>query len=99
MFNRKRKAEIQHAFAESAAIDKSQAVIKFNLDGTVITANENFLNALGYSLAEIQGKHHRMFVKPAEQTKPDYAAFWAALNRGEYQAAEYKRLRKDGREI
>jgi methyl-accepting chemotaxis protein len=99
MFNRKRKAEIQHAFAESAAIDKSQAVIKFNLDGTVITANENFLNALGYSLGEIQGKHHRMFVKPAEQAKPEYAAFWAALNRGEYQAAEYKRLRKDGREI
>jgi methyl-accepting chemotaxis protein len=99
MFNRQRKAEIRHAFAESAAIGKSQAVIEFNLDGTIITANENFLKALGYTLAEIAGKHHRMFVDPAEQAKPEYAAFWAALNHGKYQAAEYKRIRKDGRAI
>jgi methyl-accepting chemotaxis protein len=99
MFDRKRKAAIRHAFAKAATIDKSQAVIEFNLDGTVITANRNFLDPLGYSLAEIQGRHHRMFVDPAEQARPEYAAFWAALNRGEYQAAEYKRIRKDGREI
>ena len=99
MFNRQSKAETARALAQSAAIDRSQAVIEFKLDGTIISANQNFLNALGYTLAEIAGKHHRMFVDPAEQAKPAYAAFWAALNRGEYQAAEYKRIRKDGREI
>jgi methyl-accepting chemotaxis protein len=99
MFNRQSKAETARALARSAAIDRSQAVIEFKLDGTIISANQNFLNALGYTLAEIAGKHHRMFVDPAEQAKPAYAAFWAALNRGEYQAAEYKRIRKDGREI
>jgi methyl-accepting chemotaxis protein len=99
MFNRQSKAKTAHARAQSAAIDRSQAVIEFKLDGTIITANQNFLNTLGYTLAEIAGKHHRMFVDPAEQAKPAYAAFWAALNRGEYQAAEYKRIRKDGREI
>jgi methyl-accepting chemotaxis protein len=99
MFNRQSRAETARALAQSAAIDRSQAVIEFKLDGTIITANQNFLNALGYTLAEIAGKHHRMFVDPAEQAKPAYAAFRAALNRGEYQAAEYKRIRKDGREI
>ena len=99
MFNRQSKAETARALAQSAAIDRSQAVIEFKLDGTIITANRNFLNTLGYTLAEIAGKHHRMFVDPAEQTKPAYAAFWAALSRGECQAAEYKRIRKDGREI
>jgi methyl-accepting chemotaxis protein len=99
MFNRQSKAETAHALAQLAAIHRSQAVIEFKLDGTIITANQNFLNTLGYTLAEIAGKHHRMFVDPAEQAKPAYAAFWAALNRGECQAAEYKRIRKDGREI
>jgi methyl-accepting chemotaxis protein len=99
MFNRQSKAETARALAQLAAIDRSQAVIEFKLDGTIITANQNFLNTLGYTLAEIAGKHHRMFVDPAEQAKPAYAAFWAALNRGECQAAEYKRIRKDGREI
>jgi methyl-accepting chemotaxis protein len=99
MFNRQSKTETARALAQSAAIDRSQAVIEFKLDGTIVTANQNFLNALGYTLAEIAGKHHRIFVDPAEQAKPTYAAFWAALNRGEYQAAEYKRIRKDGQEI
>jgi methyl-accepting chemotaxis protein len=82
-----------------AAIGKSQAVIEFNMDGTVIGANENFLKALGYSLGEIVGKHHRMFVDPAEREGAAYRDFWASLNRGEYQAAEYKRIGKGGREI
>ncbi len=99
MFNRQSKAETARALAQLAAIHRSQAAIEFKLDGTIITANQNFLNTLGYMLAEIAGKHHRMFVDPAEQAKPAYAAFWAALNRGECQAAEYKRIRKDGREI
>jgi methyl-accepting chemotaxis protein len=81
------------------AIGKSQAVIEFNMDGTIRTANENFLAATGYSLHEIQGKHHGMFVEPVERNSPAYAAFWESLNRGQYQAAEYKRLAKGGREI
>ncbi|QIP06633.1 methyl-accepting chemotaxis protein [Bradyrhizobium symbiodeficiens] len=82
-----------------AAIDKAQAVIEFNMDGTIITANANFLGALGYSLAEIKGHHHSMFVDPAERDGVAYREFWAALNRGEYQAAEYKRIGKSGKEV
>ena len=82
-----------------AAIGKSQAVIEFNMDGTIVTANANFLGALGYSLAEIKGKHHSMFVDPSERDGAGYREFWAALNRGEYQAAEYKRIGKGGKEV
>ncbi|QPF91661.1 methyl-accepting chemotaxis protein [Bradyrhizobium commune] len=82
-----------------SAIDKAQAVIEFNMDGTIITANDNFLGALGYSLAEIKGHHHSMFVEPAERDSAAYRDFWAALNRGQYQAAEYKRIGKGGREV
>ncbi|GLR98409.1 MULTISPECIES: methyl-accepting chemotaxis protein [Bradyrhizobium] len=82
-----------------AAIDKAQAVIEFNMDGTIITANANFLGALGYSLAEIKGKHHSMFVEPSERDGAGYREFWAALNRGEYQAAEYKRIGKGAKEV
>jgi methyl-accepting chemotaxis protein len=89
----------QAALAQVEAISKSQAVIEFNLDGTVITANENFLKTLGYSLSEIQGKHHSMFVEPAVRETPAYREFWAKLNRGEYQAAEYKRIGKGGKEV
>jgi methyl-accepting chemotaxis protein len=82
-----------------AAIGRAQAVIAFNLDGTIITANENFLKTLGYSLGEIQGKHHSMFVEPAMRDSAAYREFWASLNRGEYQAAEYKRIGKGGKEV
>jgi methyl-accepting chemotaxis protein len=81
------------------AIGKSQAVIEFRMDGTVLNANENFLSALGYSLQEIQGKHHGMFVPPQLRDGADYREFWAALNRGEFQSGEYQRLGKGGREI
>jgi len=81
------------------AIDKAQAVIEFNMDGTIITANSNFLAALGYSLAEIKGKHHSMFVEPGERDGAAYREFWAALNRGQYQAGEYKRIGKGGKEV
>ena len=82
-----------------AAIERSQAVIEFNLDGTIVSANDNFLAAMGYSLDEIRGKHHSMFVTPADRNSPAYAEFWASLKRGEYQAAEYKRIGKGGKEI
>jgi methyl-accepting chemotaxis protein len=82
-----------------AAIGKSQAVIEFNMDGTVIGANQNFLKAVGYALEEIRGKHHSMFVDPSERDGAAYREFWAALNRGQYQAAEYKRIGKGGKEV
>ncbi|MET4422265.1 methyl-accepting chemotaxis protein [Bradyrhizobium sp. 956_D2_N1_5] len=82
-----------------SAIDKAQAVIEFNMDGTIITANANFLGTLGYSLAEIKGKHHSMFVEPSERDGAAYREFWATLNRGQYQAAEYKRIGKGGKEV
>lgn len=99
MFMLGNKAAAPDAAAQAAAISRSQAVIEFNMDGSIITANQNFLNALGYSLAEIQGKHHSMFVEPAMRDSAAYREFWAALNRGEYQAAEYKRIAKGGREV
>ncbi len=82
-----------------AAIGKSQAVIEFKMDGTVLNANENFLRALGYTLDEIKGRHHSMFVDEAYRQSYEYKEFWAALNRGEYQAAEYKRIGKGGKEV
>jgi methyl-accepting chemotaxis protein len=87
------------AVAQAAAISKSQAVIEFNMDGTIITANQNFLDTLGYRLEEIQGKHHSMFVPADMRDSAEYRGFWANLNRGEFQAAEYKRIAKGGREI
>ena len=81
------------------AINRAQAVIEFNLDGTIITANTNFLNAVGYTLDEIRGQHHRMFVDPVEREGATYKAFWGSLQRGEFQSAEYKRYGKNGREI
>ena len=89
----------REALAQVIALGKSQAVIEFNLDGTIITANQNFLDAVGYRLDEIKGKHHGMFVVPEERSSPAYREFWARLGRGEYQSAEYKRLGKGGREI
>ena len=74
-------------------------MIEFKLDGTIVTANQNFLDAMGYSLDEIRGKHHRMFVDPTERDSTAYRDFWARLNRGEFQAAQYKRFGKGGREI
>ncbi|MET4842202.1 methyl-accepting chemotaxis protein [Bradyrhizobium japonicum] len=89
----------REALAQVIALGKSQAVIEFNLDGTIITANQNFLDAMGYRLDEIAGKHHSMFVMPEERGSAAYREFWAQLGRGEYQSAEYKRLGKGGREI
>ena len=99
MFSFSGNAQVQHALAEAAAINRAQAVIEFKLDGTIVTANANFLSAMGYSLDEIRGKHHGMFVDPAERESSAYREFWARLNRGEYQAAQYKRFAKGGRAV
>jgi methyl-accepting chemotaxis protein len=82
-----------------AAINRAQAVIEFNLDGTIVTANDNFLGALGYRLDEIKGQHHRLFVEPAYAQSAEYAQFWADLNAGKFRQAEYKRLGKGGRVV
>ena len=81
------------------ALSKSQAIIEFNLDGNIVTANHNFLSAIGYQLEEIQGKHHGMFVDPVYRESAEYKEFWESLRRGEYQAREFKRFAKGGREI
>ncbi len=95
MFSQK-PAELQ---AKLDALNRSQAVIEFSLDGTILSANENFLSAVGYTLDEIRGKHHSIFVTPEERQSDAYAQFWSNLNKGEFQAAEYKRIGKGGREI
>lgn len=91
------------AAAESAgqiaAIGRSQAVIQFDLDGTIRSANANFLDALGYAAHEVEGRHHSLFVRPDEAASSEYRAFWQALARGEYRSGEYLRIGKDGREV
>jgi methyl-accepting chemotaxis protein len=87
------------ANGQIAAILKSQAVIEFNLDGTIVTANQNFCDALGYPLREIQGKHHSLFVTASERSSPAYAEFWQNLRAGHFQAGEFKRIKKGGGEI
>ena len=82
-----------------AAIRKSQAVIEFDLSGMILDANDNFLGAVGYTLADIKGKHHRLFVDPAEHNGEAYRRFWEKLGRGEYDEGQYRRLGKGGREI
>lgn len=81
------------------AINRVQAVIHFNLDGTILDANENFLKTMGYSLDEIRGKHHSMFADPAYAQSPAYKTFWDNLRKGQFQADEYKRFGKGGREV
>ena len=74
-------------------------MVEFQLDGTVVTANENFLRTVGYSLEEIRGQHHRMFMDSETAASPDYIAFWEKLGRGEFDSGEYKRVAKGGREV
>jgi methyl-accepting chemotaxis protein len=82
-----------------AAIDRSQAVITFSLDGEVLDANENFLTAMGYALAEIKGKHHSLFVEDKLRNSDEYRQFWDRLKRGEFDRGQYKRIAKGGREV
>ena len=82
-----------------AAISRVQAVIEFTASGEILTANDNFLAVLGYTLGEIRGRHHSMFVDPAYAQSPDYEEFWQSLRRGEYIAEEFRRLGKGGREV
>lgn len=81
------------------ALQRSQAVIEFHLDGTVITANDNFLSVVGYDLDQIQGRHHRMFMDSAEAAQPAYAEFWRRLNAGEYVAEKFVRYGRNGKRV
>ncbi|MGU3537945.1 methyl-accepting chemotaxis protein [Methylobacterium sp. A54F] len=96
MFGAARQAE---ARARLAALDKAQGIIEFDLDGRVLHANANFLAVVGYDLAEIQGRHHSLFVEPAFAESEAYRTFWGDLRAGRFQAAQYRRLAKGGREV
>lgn len=82
-----------------SALLRSTAVIEFNLKGEVLTANERFLNGMGYTLAQVQGKHHRMFCTQQEQHSAEYQAFWQRLNAGEFVAARFQRVDSHGRDV
>ncbi len=89
--------EQKHALQSNVdALNRSMATIEFNLDGTIITANDNFLSASGYSMSEIQGKHHRMFCHSETANSQEYQRFWQSLNNGEYHHDCYKRQTKSG---
>ena len=77
-------AETAELRSMMAAVQRSQAVIEFELDGTIISANPNFLAVIGYELAEVKGRHHRMLMDPAEAASPAYTDFWRRLNAGEF---------------
>ncbi|WP_083590386.1 PAS domain-containing methyl-accepting chemotaxis protein [Aurantimonas sp. 22II-16-19i] len=98
MFGSKRRSG-SSAAAILEALDKSLAIIEFKPDGTILTANRNFCDALGYDLSEIAGKHHSIFVDPAEVATAQYREFWAKLARGQFDATQYKRLGKGGKEV
>lgn len=87
------------AHGQIAAINRSQAVIHFNLDGTIREANQNFLDTLGYTLDEVRGQHHSLFMDPSEKSGADYKAFWEALGQGEYRSGEFRRRHKDGHDV
>ena len=87
------------ANAKLQAIDRAMAVIEFNLDGTIITANTNFLQRMGYSLAQIQGKHHRLFCTPQTAASSQYSDFWRRLNQGEMFSGQFERVDKNGQPV
>ena len=93
------KMRTADAEGKLAAIDRAQAIIEFDLDGTIRTANRNFLDALGYELDEVVGKHHGMFVVPAERNSAEYTRFWRELAAGEVKSGDFRRVASDGRDV
>ena len=93
---KRQSAELESTFR---AIGKVLATVEFALDGTVLTANENFLSLMGYRLEEVQGRHHRIFCEPTYTASPAYQDLWAKLNRGEFDSGIYMRIDKSGREV
>ncbi len=95
----KQRAENADYIGQIMAIGRAQAVIEFKLDGTVVSANDNFLALAGYSLSEIQGRHHSTLVDQAYASSSEHRDFWSRLNRGEYIAGDFKRIGKGGKEV
>ncbi|MFQ5619688.1 MAG: PAS domain-containing protein, partial [Rhodospirillales bacterium] len=95
----KQDAENERLVATLRGIGASQAMIEFEMDGTIITANENFLTAMGYQLSEIEGEHHSLFVESEFKKSPAYGEFWDNLRSGKFQTGEFMRVRKDGGEV
>ena len=93
------RSELRVGQEKLKALGKTQATIEFDMDGIILAANENFLVTLGYSLEEIIGRHHSLFVTSDYKESVDYKQFWEKLNRGEYESAEYKRIGKGGKEV
>jgi methyl-accepting chemotaxis protein len=95
------KSKLRSVDAEGqlAAINTSHAVVEFDLQGTILAANQNFLAMTGYHAEEVKGRHHRMFIQPAHAASEEYAQFWAALTAGRFQSGQYKRIGKHGAEI
>ena len=93
------EATLNELQARRQAVDRLQAVAEFGLDGVLLTANENFLSVMGYSLNEVVGQHHSMFAEAAYRASNEYRMFWEKLGRGEYDAGQYKRIGKGGKEI
>jgi methyl-accepting chemotaxis protein len=103
---RKSTSEMEHmrqrateAEAVVQAVQRSQAVIEFTLDGTIMHANQIFLGLMGYTLDEIKGRHHSLFVEPSEVAGADYQQFWAALRAGRFQSGEFRRFGKGGKDV
>ncbi len=99
MFGRAAVDKARERTAWLAAIDRSQAVIEFDMGGHVLTANANFLDALGYTLPEIQGKHHGMFLTRTEREDPGYRLFWDKLNAGTFMTGQFKRIARNGQDV
>lgn len=93
------QAELRECRAKLDAISRSQAVIEFDMDGHIRTANDNFLKTMGYTLEEIQGQHHRMFVDADERGSVEYKEFWRGLRLGTFTSGHYRRIRKNGSEV
>lgn len=99
LFRRNRGMQKADLHGQISAIHKAQAVIEFDLQGHVLRANQNFLDTMGYSLDEVLGQHHAMFIDPSERESAEYAEFWHKLGQGAYDAGRYRRVRKDGRDV
>ncbi|RCS42100.1 PAS domain S-box protein [Bremerella cremea] len=91
--------ELEEALGKIAAIDRSNAVIEFSMEGTILEVNDNFLKTLGYTRDEIIGKHHSMFVDPKFVQSVEYKNFWQGLNNGQFYCERFKRIGKGGREV
>jgi methyl-accepting chemotaxis protein len=93
------KALMSDQSGQVDAMGQSMAVIHFDLDGNIMTENQNFLSTVGYALPEITGRHHSIFVDPDDAKSSEYQRLWANLRNGEFQVGEFKRVGKNGNEV